>query len=121
MKKVFFTAIKNKPEGCVAALTGLPRTDWARLRETHFSDGLNKQSLETIEEALFVMVLEERSFPDITDRAKFLLHGDGSSFWFDKSFSFMVFSDGKCGLNAEHSWADAPVMGHLLEYALTYE
>lgn len=67
------------------------------------------------------VVLEEKSFPDITDRAKFLLHGDGSSFWFDKSFNMMVFSDGKCGINAEHAWADAPVMGHLLEYLLTFE
>ena len=33
----------------------------------------------------------------------------------------MVFSDGKCGINAEHSWADAPVIGHMVEYSLTYE
>lgn len=65
--------------------------------------------------------LEEKCFSETTDRAKYLMHGDGTSFWFDKSFSMLVFSDGKCGLHAEHSWADAPVVGHMLEYALTYE
>ena len=35
--------------------------------------------------------------------------------WFDKSFTFIVFKNGKMGLNAEHSWADAPIVGHLWE------
>nr|DBA31501.1 TPA: hypothetical protein GDO54_007338 [Pyxicephalus adspersus] len=38
--------------------------------------------------------------------------------WFDKSFSLIVFSNGKLGLNAEHSWADAPIVGHLWEFML---
>ena len=67
------------------------------------------------------MILEEKSFTELSDRANYLLHGDGRSFWFDKSFCLVVFSDGKCGINAEHSWADAPVIGHMVEYALTYE
>ena len=67
------------------------------------------------------VILDENSFTDLTERSKYLLHGDGRSFWFDKSFCLMVFSDGRCGINAEHSWADAPVIGHMLEYALTYE
>ena len=67
------------------------------------------------------MVLEDKSFPDISERAKYLLHGDGKSFWFDKSFCLIVFDDGKCGVNAEHSWADAPIIGHMFEYALTHE
>lgn len=67
------------------------------------------------------VVLEDKSFTDLSERAKYLLHADGRSIWFDKSFCLMVFSDGKCGVNAEHSWADAPVLGHMLEYAVTYE
>ncbi|XP_062917547.1 carnitine O-palmitoyltransferase 1, liver isoform-like [Mobula hypostoma] len=38
--------------------------------------------------------------------------------WFDKSLSFIIFKNGKVGLNAEHSWADAPIIGHLWEYLL---
>lgn len=111
----------DQPEGSVAALTTLPRSEWAKIRKEHFSDGLNLQAREAIEEALFVVILEEKSFSELSDRAKYLLHGDGRSFWFDKSFCLVVFSDGKCGINAEHSWADAPVIGHMVEYALTYE
>lgn len=35
--------------------------------------------------------------------------------WFDKSFTFIVFKNGKMGMNTEHSWADAPIVGHLWE------
>lgn len=35
--------------------------------------------------------------------------------WFDKSFNLIVFKNGTMGLNAEHSWADAPIVGHLWE------
>ena len=46
---------KDHPEGCVASLTSLPRKDWAKIRDDYFSVGLNKQALEAIEEALFVV------------------------------------------------------------------
>ena len=35
--------------------------------------------------------------------------------WFDKSFSVVYYKNGKNGINAEHSWADAPVLSHLWE------
>lgn len=35
--------------------------------------------------------------------------------WFDKSFSVVIYKNGKNGLNAEHSWADAPTVAHLWE------
>ncbi|CAI5674225.1 unnamed protein product [Oreochromis niloticus] len=38
--------------------------------------------------------------------------------WFDKSFSVVIYKNGKSGLNAEHSWADAPTVAHLWEYTL---
>lgn len=38
--------------------------------------------------------------------------------WFDKSFSVVIYKNGKSGLNAEHSWADAPTVAHLWEVIL---
>lgn len=38
--------------------------------------------------------------------------------WFDKSFSVVVYKNGKNGLNAEHSWADAPIVSHLWEVSV---
>lgn len=42
-----------------------------------------------------------------------------SSRWFDKSFNLIVFKNGTMGLNAEHTWADAPIVGHLWEVTLS--
>lgn len=38
-----------------------------------------------------------------------------SSRWFDKSFTLISFKNGLLGLNTEHAWADAPIIGHLWE------
>lgn len=35
--------------------------------------------------------------------------------WFDKTFTLIIFKNCRMGLNAEHSWADAPIVGHLWE------
>lgn len=35
--------------------------------------------------------------------------------WFDKSFTLVSYPNGKMGINAEHSWADAPIVGHMWE------
>ena len=40
--------------------------------------------------------------------ARSLFHGDGTNRWCDKSFNLIIFPNGKAGLHAEHSWADAP-------------
>ena len=67
------------------------------------------------------LILEDKQFNEDTHRAKYLLHGDAKSAWYDKSFNLVVFEDGKVGVNAEHSWADAPVIGHMVESVFTQE
>ena len=37
------------------ALTTLPRTEWYNIRREHFSDGINKDSLDIIDTALFIV------------------------------------------------------------------
>lgn len=108
-------------ERSLAALTAIDRTEWAQIRMTYFANGVNRESLDVLESAVFHVNLETKSFDSWSERGKYLLHGDGSSIWFDKSFNAIFFSDGKMGLNAEHSWGDAPIMGHISEYNLTNE
>ena len=43
----------------LAALTAGERTLWADAREKYFSSGVNRASLETIEKAAFVLVLDD--------------------------------------------------------------
>lgn len=100
----------------IAALTADNRQRWADVREVEFSEGVNLASLEVIERALFVLVLDDEPPPATwSQRGRALLHGNGSNRWFDKSLTLVVFSDGHAGMNAEHSWADAPVVAHMWE------
>lgn len=41
--------------------------------------------------------------------------------WFDKSFNVVIYGNGRFGVNAEHSWADAPIMSYLVEHVLGAE
>ncbi|XP_037946654.1 carnitine O-palmitoyltransferase 1, liver isoform isoform X2 [Teleopsis dalmanni] len=107
----------------LAALTAWNRSKWAEVRNSHFSRGVNRVSLNTVESAAFVLSLDTIPYefdlaqPDLLDKfGKTLLHGNGYNRWFDKSFTVCVGSNGRVGFNAEHTWADAPVMGHVWEY-----
>jgi len=110
-------------EGSIAALTTENRTTWANAREEFFSQGLNKQSLNMIERALFVISLEHESpgdgqGQDYNTMARSLFHGSGTNRWCDKSFNLVFFPNGNAGLHVEHSWADAPVCSHMWEYVV---
>ncbi|XP_070622162.1 carnitine O-palmitoyltransferase 1, liver isoform isoform X2 [Erythrolamprus reginae] len=117
---------KSEPqpgEEKLAALTAGDRVPWAKARQTYFTKGKNKQSLDAIEKAAFFVTLddtvqgyrEEEPVKSMDTYAKALLHGKCYDRWFDKSFNLIVFRNGKFGLNSEHSWADAPIVGHLWE------
>ncbi|KAK3520086.1 hypothetical protein QTP70_013044 [Hemibagrus guttatus] len=96
---------------------------WARVRKQYFSSGVNKRSLDCIEKAAFFVTLDDEEegmkgddpSGNLDRYAKSLLHGKCYNRWFDKSLCVVVFKNGKTGLNAEHSWADAPTVAHLWE------
>ncbi|KAJ7998096.1 hypothetical protein DPEC_G00219020 [Dallia pectoralis] len=119
----------QKGEEHLAALTAGERTPWANARETYFRSGKNKQSLEAIEKAAFFVTLDETEqryqvdnpVKSLESYAKSLLHGKCYNRWFDKSFNLIVFKNGTMGLNAEHAWADAPIVGHLWEQVLALD
>ncbi|XP_029014143.1 carnitine O-palmitoyltransferase 1, liver isoform isoform X2 [Betta splendens] len=110
----------------LGALTAGDRIPWSRMRKQYFSSGVNKRSLDAIEKAAFFVTLDDEDkgmkgddpTGNLDRYAKSLLHGKCYDRWFDKSFSIVIFKNGKNGLNAEHSWADAPTVAHLWEYTL---
>lgn len=53
----------NYGEEHLAALTAAERTVWAEAREKYFHSGTNRASLEAIEKAAFVLVLDDEEFP----------------------------------------------------------
>uniref|UniRef100_A0A8C2U6S5 carnitine O-palmitoyltransferase n=1 Tax=Coturnix japonica TaxID=93934 RepID=A0A8C2U6S5_COTJA len=95
----------------------------------YFSRGKNKQSLDAIEKAAFFVTLDDdeqgyrKDDPvrSLDAYAKSLIHGRCYDRWFDKTFTLIVFKNGKMGLNAEHSWADAPIVGHMWENVMATE
>ncbi|KAG7384602.1 Carnitine O-palmitoyltransferase 1, liver isoform [Phytophthora boehmeriae] len=109
----------TKAEENLSALTAAGRIEWAENRERFFSGGINKRSLETIESAVFVVVLQNDTAKDWTSMGKDLIHGSGGNRWFDKSFNLVVYKNSVAGINAEHAWADAPVMAHAWEHVYT--
>ncbi|KAK2893303.1 carnitine O-palmitoyltransferase 1, liver isoform isoform X1 [Channa argus] len=113
-------------EEYLGALTAGDRIPWFQIRKQYFSSGVNKRSLDAIERAAFFVTLDEEEqgmrgddpVGNLDRYAKSLLHGKCYNRWFDKSFSIVIYKNGKNGLNAEHSWADAPTVAHLWEYTL---
>ncbi|XP_013061441.2 carnitine O-palmitoyltransferase 1, liver isoform-like isoform X2 [Biomphalaria glabrata] len=112
----------------LAALTAGERIPWAKARQEYFNHGKNKTSLDAIEKAAFCVTFDtepqeyDPKDPSKLDRyGKAMIHGKGYDRWFDKSFTFVVCSNGQIGFNAEHSWADAPIMAHMWEVVVTRE
>jgi len=110
-------------------LTALDRATWAKIREEKLmASPINRKSLKTIENAAFVVILEDDDFEfDPQDPSKLdtygqlLLHGKGNDRWYDKSLNLIVSKNGRCGFNVEHSFADAPVLAHYWECTLGYD
>lgn len=108
-------------EKSIPALTTLKRNQWATIRKTHLGSGVNWESRRMIEGASFIVTLADYEPKNLTEKGKFLLHGDGKSIWFDKSFHLIIFGNGAAGLNCEHTIADAPAMAHMWEFILSRE
>uniref|UniRef100_A0A4W5MUU5 carnitine O-palmitoyltransferase n=1 Tax=Hucho hucho TaxID=62062 RepID=A0A4W5MUU5_9TELE len=130
MERILADPSEPQPgEERLAALTAGDRVPWAEAREAYLRQGRNQQALDTVEKAAFFVTLddtEQRYKADdpvrsLDSYAKSLLHGKCYDRWFDKSFNLIVFRNGTMGLNAEHSWADAPIIGHLWEHVLSMD
>uniref|UniRef100_A0A5S6QB24 carnitine O-palmitoyltransferase n=1 Tax=Trichuris muris TaxID=70415 RepID=A0A5S6QB24_TRIMR len=115
-------------ERYLASLTAWERSRWAEFRQERFSNGVNKVSLHAIESSAFVLILDDEDFVHdesdgrLLDRwAHSALHGKAYDRWFDKSFNLVIGRNGKCALNAEHAWADAPIISHYFEFVMIYD
>ncbi|CAG7820934.1 unnamed protein product, partial [Allacma fusca] len=118
---------KSKPapgEEKLAALTAWDRTSWAKARTAFFSKGMNKTSLDLIEGSAFVVSLDDEDHsadiyseetPHLDKLARTGLHGNGYNRWCDKSFNFVVATNGRAALHVEHSYADAPIVSQMCQ------
>jgi carnitine O-palmitoyltransferase 1 len=56
------SSVPSKGEEKLAALTAWERPYWAKVRNQFFSKGVNRTSLDTIEKAAFVLVLDNEDY-----------------------------------------------------------
>jgi len=56
------TEVSDEAEAKLAVMTASERTTWANLREARFRHGINKTSLDIIEGAAFVLVLDDMEY-----------------------------------------------------------
>jgi len=111
----------SEGEANLPALTGIDRGQWAEIREMHFAEGLNRLSLDEIENSILLLNLDDHSPSTWTEIGSLTLHGNGNTRWCDKSFNVVVYANGEAAVHAEHSWADAPVIAHAWEWVLLTE
>jgi hypothetical protein len=100
-------------------VTGNRRDVWAQARVALKASSLDSaESLRSIEEAMFHLVLSEER-PVGSAAVQNGLASD-RSIWLDKSTSIIVFKNGTCGANLEHAAADAVVPSRMLVHACDY-
>ncbi|KAJ6636276.1 Carnitine O-palmitoyltransferase 1, liver isoform [Pseudolycoriella hygida] len=109
--------VPSHGEKYLGSLTTWNRTNWAQAREAYFSSGINKISLDVIESAAIFLVLHDKPFDydEMEYYASQSMYGSIYDRWFDKSFQLIVGTNGRYAFNAEHTWSDAPVLGHMVE------
>ncbi|WP_260848962.1 choline/carnitine O-acyltransferase [Streptomyces sp. SLBN-118] len=91
----------------VGHLTTMARADWAAARQSLIaSHPRNADALDDVETALFCVCLEDFAPADTQEACDELLNGDRGNRWFDKAVSFVVFADGRAGINVEHCELD---------------
>lgn len=100
------------------ALTTTSRVTWATARQALIEDSDNAAGLETIETALFCVALEDFVPEDERAACRQLMHGDGGNRWYDKALTFIVFADGRGGLNIEESGLDGTTVASFCDAVL---
>lgn len=111
-------ALANLHEPSVSFLTSLPRNEWDDLQSSLKSlSAKNKANFDTINEALFVVSLDDFSMkPDVSNTATQLyVSKNGKNRWFDKT-NIVITSAGRVGATLETSQVDPDVFGNMMDY-----
>eukprot|EP00127_Corallochytrium_limacisporum_P002305 Clim_evm93s109 gene=Clim_evmTU93s109 len=109
---------KQMPPGpLIDFATGDDRDTWADLREKMIGENMmNESTLEAIDRAIMVVVLDDQEPNSVLDCNNSLLHdGEQGNRWFDKS-QLVVFGNGRAGFNIEHSTGDGSTVLRMVEF-----
>lgn len=90
----------------IGALSGMERSSWAATRAHMETDPTNREALQKIDGALFVLSLDPDTPESHEELSRAMLHGAHHDRWFDKSFNIAVCANGRAGISWEHAWGD---------------
>lgn len=110
LRVIFRTVLDTSEERrpAVATLIADTRQSWAELHRTIRSINQEKDDLITlIEDAAFVVCLDDESLDTATQRCNQFLLGPPSNWWSDKSLQFVICKNGVSAYICEHSMLDA--------------
>jgi carnitine O-acetyltransferase len=118
LEKVVSMSEERLPdERSVGILTTLERDSWASFRNKLCSySGRNEKNLREIEDALFVVCLDDTTPEDRNAAASAMLAGNGRDRWFDKVLQFVVCEEGTSAINMEHSSVDGSSIVTLTDF-----
>ncbi|CAE6408771.1 unnamed protein product [Rhizoctonia solani] len=119
----------------VGILTSDDRTQWAKNREHLLTlSDQNRSSFDAIETAMFTISLDPYTLPPLSDstqgpdefkqpvldaHVRNTSSGtNGLNRWFDKSLTVSVESNGRAGMNGEHSPCDALIPSIIVDYVV---
>ncbi|CAF1201093.1 unnamed protein product [Rotaria magnacalcarata] len=134
LKKLADSKESDEKQTLIGHLTADERQLWAPIHEQLSSVPENKNFLDTINDSLFVLCLDENyqssSGTAIKKDTQTLmgfnfLHGGGTKYntanrWFDKTLQVIVAPDGYSGVNYEHSLAEGGIITALVDYVLDH-
>ncbi|RHZ56868.1 hypothetical protein Glove_396g10 [Diversispora epigaea] len=105
----------------IGLLTGEHRDLWAKTRHKLETNPKNKVNLETIDNSLFVVALDDYSVDkDISHHNNFHAF-NGRNRWFDKSIQIILQNNGQAGVNCEHTPSDAVASGRIFDDIVSNE
>lgn len=115
-------SVEGPSEYPLGVLTAVSRDTWAEARSVlRALSPVNAESLDLIENSLFMLCLESRQPEDMEDLSMTMLLGDGHSRWFDKSMQLIVCPGGEAAINMEHTGTDGSVMVRLAGFLTGFE
>ncbi|KAI8807973.1 acyltransferase ChoActase/COT/CPT [Cladochytrium replicatum] len=108
----------DKPAAPIGVLTAENRDLWTKQREELVKSPKNREALDAIERAAFVICLDDTSPVTRNEASRACWHGDGRNRFFDKPLQFIVFENGKAGFLGEHSMMDGTPTSRLCDWVL---
>ncbi|KAL0082275.1 acyltransferase ChoActase/COT/CPT [Phycomyces blakesleeanus] len=114
---------KEQLQPPVGLMTSEHRDTWGEVRKELETIPTNASTFSAIDSSLFTLCLDNYSSPDDKDLShRNLAHGKGAhNRWFDKALQIIVESNGRAGINGEHSPCDAVVPQRTVESVLMQE